>query len=72
MTIMSSEYKKYRVSSAENLWQEVVVTVHKGVIVESSYKRGVEIGSNFESMRKYWEQFEGENKYIITEIKEEI
>ena len=69
---MSSDYKKYRVSSAENLWQEVVVTVHKGVIVESSYKRGVEIGSNFESMRRYWEQFEGENKYIITEIKEEL
>jgi len=68
---MSDEYKKYRVSSAENLWQDVTVTVHKGVIVESSYKRGVEIGSSFESMCKYWNQFEGENKYLINEIKED-
>lgn len=70
MTIMSSDYKKYKVSSAQGLWDAVTITVHKGVIVESSYKRGVEIGSNFESMCSYWNQFEGENKYLIEPIIE--
>lgn len=70
--IMSSDFKKYRVSSAHGLWDDVVITVHNGIVVASSYKKGVEIGSSFESLKTYWNSFEGENKYLITEVKEDI
>lgn len=67
---MSSETQKYKVASIENLWEPIIIIVFKNTIIESSYKKGVEIGSDFTSMKKYWEQFDGENKYIITPIIE--
>ncbi|MFA7287641.1 MAG: hypothetical protein WC055_02060 [Melioribacteraceae bacterium] len=62
---------KYRIGSEHDLWLPVTIEVYKGTIIGSSDKRLVEIGSNFESMRKYWEQFDGENKYTITLIPDE-
>ena len=69
---MSSDIKTYKVSSEKGLWDDVILTVQKGIVIGSSYKRGVEIGSNFESLKSYWEQFEGENKYVITELKDNV
>lgn len=61
---------KYLVESARGLWEPVTLTVKKGVIIHSSVKRGYEIGAKWESMRKYFEQGEGENEYKITELHE--
>ncbi len=63
--------QRYKVASASDLWDPVYVSVHKDTIVESSVKKAVEIGSNFTSMCKYWNQFDGENKYLITPIPDE-
>ena len=70
---MTSENKirRYRVESLHGLWEPVEISVQKGVIIESSVHKGYEVGSNFESMRKYWEGFEGENKYKITELHDQ-
>lgn len=61
---------RYKVSSANDLWESVEVMVHKGVIVESSVRNGYEIGSDFKSMREYWEKFDGENKYTIEKLND--
>jgi predicted phosphoribosyltransferase len=61
---------RWEVSSAEGLWDSVIVTVDEGVITGSSVRGGVEIGADFKSMRAYWEKFEGENKYLIKKINE--
>lgn len=62
---------KYKVSSANNLWEPLEINVFKGTIIESSVRQGIEIGSDFNSMKKYWEKFDGENKYLIEKLKDE-
>lgn len=69
---MEDKVTKWRVGSENGLWEDVIVSVYKGTIIESSYKRGVEIGSDFAYMCKYWNQFDGENKYKIEQIHEKI
>lgn len=64
----SNETKKYKVSSAAGLWEPITIIVYKGTIIESSVKKTVEIGADYESMKKYWMQFEGDNKYNIEEV----
>lgn len=61
---------KYRVASEHDLWEPITISVQNDTIIESSVSKGVEIGASFTSMKSYWEQFEDENKYVITEIKE--
>lgn len=63
-----SDIQKYKVSSAENLWEPITISVLKDIIIESNVKKGIEIGSSFESMKKYWNSFSGENAYIVTPI----
>lgn len=65
---MDDKIQKYKVASAENLWDPIVISVHKNTIIECSDKRSVEVGADFTSMKKYWEQFDGENKHLITPI----
>ena len=70
MEPVDNKIYKYKVESEHGLWEPTILTVHKGVIVGSTVKQGYEIGSNWQSMRKHFEQGEGENKYIITEIND--
>ena len=65
------QQKIYKISSAENLWEPTTITVFKNTIIESSDKRCIDIGSNFDSMCKYWNSFDGDNKYLITLITDE-
>ncbi len=67
-----NETQKYKVSSEAGLWEPVTITVYKGTIIESSLKSAAEIGADFESMKKYWMQFDGENKYKIEPIQDKI
>ncbi len=66
---MSETTTRYEIASEQGLWAPVLITVDKnGTIIESSVKGACEIGASFASMKKYWEQFDGENKYLINKL----
>ena len=63
--------KKYRISSAGNLWDSYEIEVDKdGYIVWVSNRNDIVIGSLFKSIRAWWEKFDGENGYVIEELKD--
>lgn len=63
--------KKYRVSSAGNLWDSYELEVDKdGYITWVSQRNDMVIGSKFSSIREWWNKFEGENGYVIEEVKD--
>jgi len=62
---------RWKIGSVNGLWDDIIITVSDGYIVGCNLRNSVEIGSLFEPLRKYWEAFEGENKYLIQKINDE-
>lgn len=63
--------KTYKISSEHNLWEPSTIQVNdKGFIVDVQPMVGasIVIGSKFESMKAFWESFQGENAYKIEEL----
>lgn len=63
-------FKNYKISSAGKLWDDYIIEVNdKGFISGVSPADGsIVIGSKFESMRAFWEKFQGEEAYLIQEL----
>lgn len=70
---MEMETKKYKISSVADLWESSVIEVDKkGFICRvEPLSSSIVVGSKFESMKAFWESFEGESAYKIEELKNE-
>jgi len=63
--------KKYRISSAGNLWDSYTVDVDKnGFIVGVSDRNDIVIGSKLASLQAWWSNFKGEDAYVVEEVKD--
>lgn len=63
---------RYRIKSAADLWDSYELEVNKdGYVSEVSSRNDIIVGSKFSSLVDYWKKFEGENAYIIEQIKDE-
>lgn len=57
--------KKYKVSSTTNSFDPYILEVNDNGIVVDDGQNGILIGSKFESLKTFWDGYEGE--YNITE-----
>lgn len=62
---------KWKISSESKLWNDFIVDVKDGFITGCFPRGSIELGSNFASMKNYWENFEGDSKHLISKLHEQ-
>lgn len=58
--------EQYIISNPRNEWKAFTITVNKGVVVERSLGSHVELGADFEALKKYY--FKDTNEYTVTKV----